>query len=111
MDSISQKPDLATIALLLVILFISLKLLNMLWQTILFWVNLARKVVFYGGLVGLGLWMYTRGAEGVQEDISYWVEVWTTERDYWRERERVARLGNQVRMGGGGYGGRGGGWF
>lgn len=65
--------------------------------------------MLYGGLVALGLWMYTRGVEGVQEDVGYWFGVWTEERDYWRERERAARLGNQARMGGGGR--REGGWF
>ncbi|KAK5164830.1 uncharacterized protein LTR77_009494 [Saxophila tyrrhenica] len=108
-DQVSRKPDLATIALLLVILFISLKILNMLWQTFMFWFRMARRVVFWGGLVGLGLWMYTRGPEGAVEDVGYWVEVWGREREYWVERERVARLGQQVR--GGGPRGRGEGWF
>lgn len=107
-DQVSRKPDLATIALLLVIFFISLKLLNMLWQTVMFWFNLARRLLFWGGLVVLGLWMYTRGPEGVQEDVQYWMGVWTNERDYWKERERAARMANQVKGRGGG---RNGGWF
>ena len=94
-EQVSRKPDLATIALLLVILFISLKLLNMLWQTFIFWFNMARKLAFWGGLVALGLWMYTRGFEGVQEDVQYWIQVWGQERDHFRERERTARVANQ----------------
>lgn len=107
-DQVSRKPDLATIALLVVILFISLKLLNMLWQTFMFWINLARRAVFWGGLVMLGLWMYTRGPEGVQEDVQYWVEVWTSERDHWKEKDRAARMSSQVRGKGRA---RSGGWY
>lgn len=112
-DQVSRKPDLATIALLLVILFISLKLLNMLWQTFMFWFRMARRVLFYGGLIALGLWMYSRGPDGVQEDIQYWVQTWTQERDYWRERERVARaMGHDGRLAGSGRGrSGGGGWL
>ncbi len=107
-DQVSRKPDLATIALLLVILFVSLKILNMLWRTVMFWITMARRVIFWGGLVVLGLWMYTRGPEGVQEDVGYWINVWTNEKDYWMEKERAARLGNQVK----GRGGQGrGAWF
>ncbi|KAI7157782.1 hypothetical protein KC349_g5379 [Hortaea werneckii] len=39
-DQVSQKPDLATIALLLIIVLVSLKILDMLWQTLLFWMRL-----------------------------------------------------------------------
>ena len=109
LDQISKKPDLATIALLLIIIFVSLKILNMLWQTLLFWVGLARKLVFWGGLVSLAVWMYARGPEGVMEDVDYWWQVWTKEYQYWREREDVARLARQGQplRGGGGKNG----WF
>jgi hypothetical protein len=99
-DQVSQKPDLATIALLLVILFVSLKLLNMLYQTLIFWIRMAWRLVFWGGLVVLGLWMYNRGPEGVGEDIQYWTEVWMQEREHWKnENVRVARVRMQQRAG------------
>ncbi|EME49028.1 hypothetical protein DOTSEDRAFT_96624, partial [Dothistroma septosporum NZE10] len=78
-DQLSQKPDLATIALLLVILFISLKILNMLYQTAIFWFRMARKIAFWGSLVALALWMYTRGPDGVAADTQYWFETWQGE--------------------------------
>jgi hypothetical protein len=58
--------------------------------------------------------MYSRGSDGVQEDIQYWIEVWTQERDYYRERERVARAMGKGGLGGGGRGrskGAGGAWL
>ena len=53
--------------------------------------------------------MYTRGPEGVGEDVQYWWSVWNQEHEYWRERERVARMARQGNggMGIGGAGGRG----
>lgn len=108
-DQVSRKPDLATIALLLIILFVSLKILDMLWQTMLFWLRLARKIVFWGGLAALALWLYTRGPDGVMEDVEYWLQVWNHEHEYWRERERAARMARQ----GGGMRkqGKSGGWY
>ena len=94
-DQVSRKPDLATIALLLVIVFVSLKILNMLWETLMFWIRLARKIVVWGGLLAFALWMYNRGPEGVMEDVNYWWQVWNQDYDYWKERERVARMARQ----------------
>ncbi|KAK4508434.1 hypothetical protein PRZ48_002172 [Zasmidium cellare] len=94
-DQISQKPDLATIALLLIIVLVSLKLLDMLYQTVMFWARLAWRVVFWGGLVGLALWMYTRGPDGVADDMQYWFETWNGEYQKFKDQERVARLMHQ----------------
>lgn len=91
-DQISQKPDLATIALLLIIVLVSLKILDMLYQTILFWARLAWRVVFWGGLAALGLWMYTRGPDGVAEDMQYWFDTWSGEYQKFKDQERVAQL-------------------
>lgn len=99
-EQITKKPDLATIALLLVILFVSLKILDMLWQSVLFWFRLAKKIIFWGGLLVLGTWLYVRGLEGVVEDLGYWQGQWRGEYAVWKERERLARLGRQQGRGG-----------
>jgi hypothetical protein len=114
---ISQKPDLATIALLLIILFISLKILDMLWQTVKFWLRLLSKVLFWGGLVALSVWMYARGPEGIMDDVEYWWGDWSKNYEYWRDRERVAGRARQgVNYGAQGRGGgrrpqQGGRWY
>ncbi|KAK0247265.1 hypothetical protein LTR91_024813 [Friedmanniomyces endolithicus] len=92
-DTISHKPDLATLALLLVIVLVSLKIVDMLWQTLLFWVRLVRRLVFWGGAVGLALWLWTRGPVGVVEDVGFWVGAWRVEYAGWKEREIGARGG------------------
>jgi hypothetical protein len=104
-DQVSRKPDLATVALLVIILFVSLKILNMLYQTFVFWLRMAWRIVFWASLAALALWMYHRGPEGAVEDVGYWWNVWNQDYDYWRERERVARMMKQ------GQGRRTGGWF
>lgn len=110
-DQVSRKPDLATIALLLVVIFVSLKILDILWQTLMFWVRLVRRVVFWGGLVVLAMWMWTRGPEGVIEDLSYWAGVWQQEKDQWVERERTARIAGQRQAGMGAERGANGVWW
>lgn len=88
-------------------MLVSLKILNMLWQAFMFWVRLARRVVFWGGLAALAIWMYTRGPDGMLSDIQYWAEVWTTERKYWTEQEKTVRMARQKPA----YGRQGTGWF
>ncbi|KAF2214936.1 hypothetical protein CERZMDRAFT_36615 [Cercospora zeae-maydis SCOH1-5] len=91
-ESVLTKPDLATLALLLIIVFVSLKILNMVVGTVLWWLRLIKSVVFYGGLMGLALWMYTRGPVGASEDVGYWWGVWRGEYAHWSEQGRMARV-------------------
>lgn len=110
-DQVARKPDLATIALLLVVIFVSLKILDILWQTLMFWLRMVRRVLFWGTLVVLAVWMWSRGPAGVMEDVGYWVETWKKEKDHWTERERMARMAGQRQAGlGAGRVGNGGWW-
>lgn len=102
LDQITKKPDLASIVLLLIILFLSLRILNMLWRAVMFWVRLAYRVVFWGGLVMAGLWIYSRGVDGAVEDVGYWTGIWTKEYEYWKDQAEAARLvGNRMGQGNG----------
>ena len=76
-NALTQKPDLATLALLLVIIFLSLKILNMLLSTVMFWLRLAARILFWGSLAIVGLWMWTRGPEGILDDLGYWGRAWS----------------------------------
>ena len=100
-DQVSRKPDLATIALLLIIIFVSLKIVDMLWQTVMFWIRMVRRLVFWGGLAALALWVWSRGPEGMLEDVRYWSQTWNKEYDHWKDKETVAKM---ARQGGRGYG-------
>jgi hypothetical protein len=93
MNALTQKPDLATLALLLLIIFLSLKILNMLLSTVMFWLRLATKILFWGSLAIVGLWMWTRGPEGILQDLAYWGRAWTEEYRYFTDRaeQRMAK--------------------
>lgn len=94
-EQVIQKPDLATIALLLVIVLVSLKILDMLWQSIKFWLRMVYKVAFWGAMAAMGLWLWTRGPDGVVEDIQHWSSEWSKNYEYYTNKENVARLTQQ----------------
>jgi hypothetical protein len=48
------QPDVATILALLAIFFISLKILDMMYRAVMFWINMAIRLVFWGSIVVLG---------------------------------------------------------
>ena len=67
----------------------------MLWQTILFWVRMVRRLAFWGTTAALALWLYSRGPAGMMEDVQYWQGAWSHEYGYWKEREQIARNARQ----------------
>ncbi|CBX92596.1 hypothetical protein IAQ61_006016 [Plenodomus lingam] len=73
------QPDVASILLLLVALFISMKVLDMMYRAVLFWINLALRLAFWGGVLALGMWVWTRGPEGFVEDVTGLTEYWLAE--------------------------------
>ena len=76
---------------MLVILYISLKLVNMLVQSVLFWVRLTFRITFWGGLVVLAFWLSQRGVDGAAEDVGYWYRMWKGELDYYKSQaEQIA---------------------
>jgi hypothetical protein len=89
LNRVSTSPDLASIALLLVILVLSLQLLNLLWRAVTFWVRLVSRVVTWVTIIGLGLWLWNRGPDGVMEDIETLATIWVREYRLWQERADV----------------------
>lgn len=90
-DHLTKKPDLASIALVLLILFLSLKVLNMLWQAVMFWVRLATRIIFWGGAIVVALWVVNRGMDGVVEDVGHWTQIWSSEYQHWSDQSQSAR--------------------
>lgn len=73
------QPDIATILALLAIFFISLKILDMAYRAVMFWVNMVIRLVIWGSIVVLGMWIWNRGPEGFYEDICGLGEFWMGE--------------------------------
>ncbi|KAI9710983.1 MAG: hypothetical protein M1820_002420 [Bogoriella megaspora] len=94
LTKLQTSPDLASIALLLLILFLSLRILNILYGVVRFWVRLVWNIVWWGSILGLGVWLYTRGVDGVVQDMGKWFGVWKEEVRGWEEKVRVAEAWN-----------------
>ena len=106
LTQLSTSPDLATIAILVIILFISLKILNMLYRTIVFWVSLVTRLMFWTLILGFSLWIWQRGLQGAMTDASAWGETWSKNYDRFQQQELNARIAN-----GAGAAGMGGTWW
>jgi hypothetical protein len=108
---VTTQPDLASIAVLLIVLFVSFKVVDMAYRAVMFWVNLVLRLMFWGAIFSIGVWVYSRGLEGFTEDVQDLAEYWSGE--YQRYSGEVKRFQtmkeNQIRMQQGGRGG-GRGW-
>jgi hypothetical protein len=71
------QPDVATILLVVALFFISLKVLDMMYRAVMFWVNMALRLVFWGAIVVLGMWVWNRGVDGFVDDVGGLMEYWT----------------------------------
>ncbi|TKA65515.1 hypothetical protein B0A49_10534 [Cryomyces minteri] len=111
---LTTSPDLASLVLLLLLLLLSLKILDMLRRTLLFWLGLAWKTALYGGAPVAGLWLWQRGPDGALADLQRLRHGWASEYAFWRDQAEVARLVREQMGGaavGGRAGGRGGAWW
>jgi hypothetical protein len=81
---ILTQPDVASILALLAILLISLKILDMAYRAVIFWVKLVVRLVMWGTMVGIGFWVWNRGVDGFVEDVRELGQYW------WTQYERFA---------------------
>ncbi len=108
LSKLTTAPDLATLALLLIILFLSLKILDMLRRAVMFWVALAIRAVTWGTVIFGILWVFNRGVDGVVQDVEYYTRFFFAEWRRWEDQAAAAaarQFDGQTR-GGGTYMGR-----
>lgn len=100
---VRESPDMTTMLLLGVILFLSVQILGMLSRVVMFWIRLGFRIIFFGGLAVVGVWIYHRGIDGAAHDfgeIVGWVSgTWSGEYNYWKEQEKAARSARQDTFG------------
>jgi hypothetical protein len=70
------QPDVASILALVAIFFISLKILDMMYRAVLFWVNMVIRLALWGSMAVLGLWVYNRGIDGFVRDVQDISQTW-----------------------------------
>lgn len=51
----------------------------MAYRAVMFWVMLVYRLVIWGLVVGVGVWVWQRGVEGFVEDVKGLGEVWAGE--------------------------------
>ncbi|KAL4924375.1 Apq12 family protein [Aspergillus undulatus] len=68
---LASMPDLATVLVLLFVLFVSLKVLDYTRRVVMFWVWLATRAVYWGTIIALGVYVYNAGFEKVARDVGF----------------------------------------
>ena len=66
-----DAPDMATLVFLAVMLFISLKVLNILRKTIFSWIRMMLKLGTWGLMAAAGLYVWLNGVEQSMEDLGW----------------------------------------
>lgn len=92
----ADAPDMTTVALLAIMLLISLKLLNMLRKTIIYWISMAMRLTMWVSVAAVGLYVWQRGIEQSMEDLG-WVIGFVAGLE--NEGERIGNLKASRRTG------------
>jgi hypothetical protein len=97
-DEISKSsPSLTSVLLLLIILFLSLRILGMLWRAFVFWITLVVKAALGVAVAFMAVWIITRGPEGFVDDVqdmgAYWMHEY---KRYSRQSGIVQQWGSDL---------------
>lgn len=67
----ADAPDMTTLALLAIMLLVSLKVLNMVRKTIVYWISMAMRLTMWGLVAAVGVYVWQRGVEQSMEDLGW----------------------------------------
>ncbi|KAL2872038.1 Apq12 family protein [Aspergillus lucknowensis] len=68
---LASMPDLASVLVLIFILFVSFKVLDYTRRAVMFWVWLTMRLVWWATIISLGLYMYQAGWAKVARDLGF----------------------------------------
>ncbi|KAF2264525.1 hypothetical protein CC78DRAFT_568229 [Lojkania enalia] len=97
---ITTQPDIASLLVLAALLFLSLKLLDMAYRAVMFWVKLVFKLVLWGAIMFVSLWIYRRGFDGFVEDVEELAHFWSEEYENFTRDVKKMQAQEQQWMGG-----------
>ena len=84
----SDAPDLLTLGILALVLLVTLKALDYLRRTIIYWISVAIRLGMWASIIGVGLYVSQRGIEQSFEDFGW---VWGLFAGLGEEGERVGK--------------------
>ncbi|MCJ1475910.1 hypothetical protein MMC13_004574 [Lambiella insularis] len=93
---LSDTPDLATLAVLAIVLFLSLKVLDILRRQIMYWMSLALRLLLWASVGLIGFYVYQRGGEQSLEDLGWILGFFAGLED---EGERIGKTKGRQKMG------------
>ncbi|KAF2733189.1 hypothetical protein EJ04DRAFT_535620 [Polyplosphaeria fusca] len=99
-----SQPDITTLIVLTVVIFVSLKILDMAYRAVMFWINLVFKLAFYVVIAAVGIWVYNRGVDGFAEDVQKLAEFWGGEYEKYSGEVRRFQQEEQAKATAKGYG-------
>ncbi|KAI4164742.1 MAG: hypothetical protein LQ342_001717 [Letrouitia transgressa] len=68
---LTETPSLATLAVLAVLLVLSLKVLDLVRRTVIYWIGVALRLAMWASVALLGVYVYQRGVEESLEDVGW----------------------------------------
>ncbi|KAI9038765.1 Apq12 family protein [Aspergillus affinis] len=72
---LTNMPDLLSVFVLFLALFISLKILDYGRRMVMFWVTLALRLVYWGFIIGAGVYVYNVGLEKAAQDLGWFYGI------------------------------------
>jgi len=95
-----NSPDILSVVLFAAVLLLSLKVLDMLRQAVMFWVRIVTRLLFWGTILVCGVYVWGRGVDGTVDDVRVYggalMDLWTREYDKYDNMQKQAKVAAQM---------------
>ena len=92
---LSDAPDIATIIVLIILAYISLKVLDILRRQIVYWISVSLKLILWASVAFIGYYVYQRGVDQSLEDFGWVLGFFAGLED---EGERIGQTKGRAKM-------------
>ncbi|MCJ1394036.1 hypothetical protein MMC18_006914 [Xylographa bjoerkii] len=92
---LSDAPDIATLVVLIILAYISMKVLDILRRQIIYWISVTLKLLLWASLALIGFYVYQRGIEQSLEDLGWVLGYFAALED---EGERLGQTKGNSKM-------------
>ncbi|MCJ1284776.1 hypothetical protein MMC26_004112 [Xylographa opegraphella] len=92
---LSDAPDIATLVVIVLVAWISLRVLDILRRQIIYWISLVLKLLLWAAVALAGFYVYQRGVEQSLEDLGWVLGYFAALED---EGERLGQTKGKAKM-------------